>query len=622
MQPELLDCIAATLVCLKALLYVLAAIFVVFGLDEFFIDIISLCCNLHKKYILLTRPRLSEGQLFANPEQRIALMIPCWDESAVIRKMLDNTIKVLSYNNYVIFVGTYPNDPATQREVALLRETYTHVERVICPKDGPTSKADCLNWVFEGIRLYEKQHSVRFEIIVMDDSEDILHPWAFKLYNHMLPRMDMIQLPVFPMEPQHWYQFTPGHYLDEFAESHSRDMIVREKLTGVVPSAGVATAFSRSILEKLAAANNGQIFTIGSMTEDYDLGLRMSELGARAIFVRNVPVRREGGKEQESRSMLRLRRNYIANRGYFPDTFRAAVRQKGRWVVGIALQGWERMGWKGSWLHKYMLFRDRKSLVTNMVNMVANVLVPVLSFLWLYPLLVPESYRFPPLVEQNSLLWWMLYCNLVLFCWRIVLRAFYVGDVYGLGQAVLSVPRLVWANVINFFATMRALKLFITYLWTGKPIAWDKTDHVFPNEDELLAYRQRLGDMLMDRRMISVEKLESAMLRQKKTGQRLGEVLVELGFIDPRDLAQVLAMQSGQSIVAASPAPRLGDILLDRRLLTAIQLDIAMARQKETGQRLGEVIAQMGLATQQDIEACIVRQREVLSAAGMPSMSA
>lgn len=597
MDPLYLDILATVMVIMKALLMVLSVIFIIFGMDELFIDVASIVLHIRKKLIMRTHPRLSDTQLFEKEEQYIALMIPCWDESAVIRNMVENAIKVLNYTKYVIFIGTYPNDSATQREVSLLRETYSHVERIVCPKDGPTNKADCLNWIYEGIKLYEKDNGIQFQIIIMDDSEDVLHPWAFRLFNYLIPRMDMVQLPVFPMEPPHWYDFTSGHYMDEFAECHSRDLIVRESLTGVVPSAGVATGFSRSILEKLAALNRGQVFVLGSMTEDYDMGIRLHEIGSRSVFVRNVPVLRLRGKETESESMLRLRRNFIANRGYFPATFSTAVRQKSRWIIGIALQGWARLGWKGSLVHKYMLSRDRKSLLTNCANMLANFFVPLFLALWLYPTIFPDAYRFPPLVEPGSWLDWMLRCNFFIFVWRICLRSYYVSDVYGPLQGLLSVPRLFWANVINFFAAMRALRIYGKYLITGKAIVWDKTEHAFPTESALRAYRRRLGDMLMDRRLITVVQLEAAVAEQQQTGSRLGEILCERGLISPEDLQVLLDAQNGMGS-ATQGRQRLGDMLKNRRLVTALQLEEALQRQKESGQRLGDVLLQMQLVTE------------------------
>lgn len=34
----------------------------------------------------------------------------------------------------------------------------------------------------------------------------------------------------------------------------------------------------------------------------------------------------------------------VSSRGHFPSTLDAAVRQKVRWIGGIALAGWERLG--------------------------------------------------------------------------------------------------------------------------------------------------------------------------------------------------------------------------------------------------------------------------------------
>ena len=165
--------------------------------------------------------------------------------------MLDNNLRTVNYSRYHLFVGTYPNDPKTQREVEFVRERYDNVHRIVCPKDGPTNKADCLNWIYQGICNYEKEHGVRFDIFVLADAEDVLHPLSLKLFNYLMPRKDMIQLPVFPLEMK-WYELTAGHYADEFAENHSKDLLVRERLTGNLPSAGVGCAFSRRAMTMVA----------------------------------------------------------------------------------------------------------------------------------------------------------------------------------------------------------------------------------------------------------------------------------------------------------------------------------------------------------------------------------
>ena len=39
---------------------------------------------------------------------------------------------------------------------------------------------------------------------------------------------------------------------------------------------------------------------------------------------------------------------------------------------------------------------------------------------------------------------------------------------------------MAWANCVNFAATVRAMRLYLRYLQTGRAIAWDKTDHTYP----------------------------------------------------------------------------------------------------------------------------------------------
>lgn len=572
----LLEGMPVLLVLLKAGLWAFGLVFLINGLSELFIDLVRIGREIWRRVFVFRLRRakpLSEADLMARPEQAVAVMIPCWDESGVIRRMLENTLKVLNYSNYVIFVGTYPNDPATQREVDLVRERYGNVERIVCPKDGPTSKADCLNWIFEGIRHYEKEHGTEFEIIVMEDSEDVVHPMLLKLFNYLIPRMDMVQVPVLPMEPK-WWQFTMGTYLDEFATNHARDMVVREFLTGNLPSAGVGTAFSRDLLLRLAARNQNRLFTIGSVTEDYDFGIRLADMpGVRQIFSRVAFVRDMRRKSPITGKERTVKvRDYIGVREFFPRTFKTAVRQKSRWILGITLQAWETIGWVGGFWSRYMLVRDRIGLVTNQVNMLANILVPVYLAVWGYVYFFPETYRFPPVVSAGTALFYLMLTNLGLLLWQVSIRAWYVARTYSIGQAALSPPRLIWANVINFFATMRAIRIYIRHLATGAPVAWDKTDHAYPSEEELVRYRRRLGDLLLDRRFVTVAQLDAALERQKISGQPLGAVLEDMGILEGDKLLQTLGIQFGVQTTAVDP------YTVDKEIIAMVPKGMAQRR--------------------------------------------
>ena len=58
---------------------------------------------------------------------------------------------------------------------------------------------------------------------LLDDAEDYLPPHELNVFNYFIPFRDVVQLPVFPMDAG-WGEFTSGHYMDEFAQMHLKDM--------------------------------------------------------------------------------------------------------------------------------------------------------------------------------------------------------------------------------------------------------------------------------------------------------------------------------------------------------------------------------------------------------------
>ena len=54
-----------------------------------------------------------------------------------------------------------------------------------------------------------------------------------------------------------------------------------------------------------------------------------------------------------------------------------------------------------------------------------------------------------------------------------------------------------------------------------------------------------LGGMLRDRGLVTDDQLSAAVARQKKTGRRFGQILVELGFVTPEAVLEALSQQLG-----------------------------------------------------------------------------
>ena len=523
---------------------VVAAIILISSIDDLFIDLWYWIRRVYRRFTAERRYRpLTPEQLIARDEQPLAIMVPAWLEYDVIAPMIENMVSTLDYQNYVVFVGSYVNDQRTIDEIERMRRRYKQLHRVEVPHAGPTCKADCLNWVIQAIFLYEQTHAVTFAGVVLHDSEDVLHPLELRLFNYLLPRKDMIQLPVVSLE-RNWYEWVAGTYMDEFAEWHGKDLVVRESMTDSVPSAGVGTCFSRRALQVLADENSNQPFNTDSLTEDYDVGARLHKYGMSSIFVRfpvQYRVLRKSWFRPQYESTLEMP---LCVREFFPDTFRTAFRQKARWTLGIGLQGWEQMGWTGSLANRYLLFRDRKGVVTSFVSIVAYLILAQLLALIVLRASGLWNTSFPTPFETNGLVGFLLAANGVALIWRIAHRCYFTTILYGWQHGLLSIPRMVVGNFVNFMAAARAWRMFLVGKVLNRKLVWDKTMHDFPSTDLVAVAPRKLGSVLLSWQAINDERLQTALDEQQTRQMPLGRILLSHGWLDDETLAEAIAFQN------------------------------------------------------------------------------
>ena len=390
---------------------------------------------------------------------RHAIFIPAWDEADVIADMIAHMLRRWPGRQYRIFVGVYPNDPATG--FAALRGARGDSRLVIVrlPSPGPTSKADCLNHIWTAMIEDERTHGSVFASVVLHDAEDMVHPGELVVHDHFLRHHDFVQLPVSPLiDPRS--QLVSGHYADEFAEAHSRVMPVRSRLGVGMPSAGVGCSFRRATLQALANEAAGRVpFTADSLTEDYELGLRIHEAGGSGVFVR---ARDDAGQ-------------LVATCAYFPGNLTPSVRQKTRWMIGIALAGWDRTGWGNGFADMWMRARDRRSALAALVLMAAYLGL----LLWAIVGIGSAAGLYTPAPLDPAFRVMMILTGLSLG-WRMLMRAVCTGYHYGWQQALWSVPRMFVGNIIAMMAARRALMAYASSLH-GQPLAWDKTQHHIPS---------------------------------------------------------------------------------------------------------------------------------------------
>lgn len=547
--------LADYLYVLNVLAAITAVLILVSSLDDFFIDVYYWVRTAWRWAAVRSRYQpLRIEQLQAKEESWLAIMVPAWKEYDVIAKMVENTLATMEYRNYVIFIGTYQNDAETTAEADRMARRFPHkVRRATVAHDGPTCKADCLNWIVQSIFRYEEQNRMRFSGMVMHDSEDVIHPLEFHLYNYLIDRKDLIQLPVLSLERE-WHEFIAGTYLDDFSEWHCKEMAVRESLAGLVPGSGVATCYSRRVIMELSRLNDNQPFNTDTLTEDYEMSHRLKKIGTDQVFVTFPVLYHAKRKSLFSRREKTVEvKSLIATREYFPSHFRAAYRQRARWIFGVSFQGWQQMGWQGGVVSNYLYFRDRKSIFTSFAGLLAYFLVANFAVLGMLHSAGYDYVRYPEFVQPESWIYTVIEINFWLFMNRIGQRVYFVTKLNGVEQGLLAIPRMLVGNVINFFSVCRAWKIFLIHIITGKRVTWDKTQHSYPTMGELQRHRKLLGDLLLEWQVIDHKHLNQALDMQKQTGKKLGALLREAGLISEEVLADVIAEQNWLPRTRLSP---------------------------------------------------------------------
>ncbi len=438
--------------------------FLVGGADELVVDLVW---STRKGWRYLRRYRFTppmRADQLPPPAQSgpFAILIPAWNEAVVIGKMLHRCKQAWRTGTVAhrIYVGCYPNDAATIKSVMLAATHDPNVSLILCDLPGPTTKADCLNHLWRALNRDELAGGYKFKAVVLHDAEDSVHPEALRIFDYLVEKAAAVQLPVIPIQVP-GSAWVSGHYVDEFAEAHGKTLVVREAIGASMPLAGVGCAIERNALGRIAVARQGYPFDQQSLTEDYELGLGLGAGGGKVIFARMLD--RDG--------LL------VGTRACFPASFSAATRQKARWITGIALAGWDRLGWQGGWPEIWMRLRDRKAIFAALVLLAAYLCIAITAFLILAEragLLSP-----PPLSPAVIL---MLWATSVLLVWRMLVRVFFVWSMHGAYQALLSIPRTLIANVIAIVAARRACWNYIGTLF-GRELSWDKTNHLhFPEE--------------------------------------------------------------------------------------------------------------------------------------------
>ncbi len=113
---------------------------------------------------------------------------------------------------------------------------------------------------------------------------------------------------------------------------------------------------------------------------------------------------------------------------------------------------------------------------------------------------------------------------------------------------------------------------------------------------------RRLGELLVENGLLKEEQLLEALNVQKLQRKLLGEIIVELGFTSKEKLDGTLARQYGS---------KLGEILINKGLITFEQLQQSLYDQKSSSKSLGETLINKGFITEGDLMEGLSKQYNI-----------
>lgn len=263
----------------------------------------------------IARASLAKRRAVLAEVPTVGVFVANWHEEDVLARMVEGNLARIAVPTVRLYLGVYPNDTGTRDVAMALTKKYPERVRVIVNTlPGPTSKGQMLNEMFR--QVYGASEPP--EMAVLHDSEDVIDPRTFEVYATYAADHDFIQVPVFSLNSTD-RSMVAATYMDEFAERHTREMIVRNALGAMIPSAGVGTCLTRRLIEHFLRIR-GTVLMTGCVTEDYILGIEAKRAGFKAAFAAVSADDRQG-------------LDYVATREFFPKSLAGIVKLTGRVVV-------------------------------------------------------------------------------------------------------------------------------------------------------------------------------------------------------------------------------------------------------------------------------------------------
>jgi len=117
---------------------------------------------------------------------------------------------------------------------------------------------------------------------------------------------------------------------------------------------------------------------------------------------------------------------------------------------------------------------------------------------------------------------------------------------------------------------------------------------------------KQLGEMLMEKGLISRDQLKQALRVQQEKGGLIGEILIALGYVKNQDISWAVERQ--KELDKKGSHKLIGELLMARKLITKEQLNTGLAIQQEKGGLIGEILVALGYVEEADIALALTSQ--------------
>jgi hypothetical protein len=536
-------------------LILLVYVFLVKGVDHLLLTLLYTMQSAWRRLVGRGANYPKEEELRTAHEKPTAILLPCTYPN-LCEAVARNYLARLEYENCRLFLGV-PDSDTDVKGLNKLGQENDRLELIELTQQESQTPAHAFNRLQEAVKDYEQTYGVSFSFVTVFTANGSPHPLTLKYFNFFIDKTPMIQLPLLTMlEPR--AHMVNGIFADEFSERYSRDMSVRAMLSGVVPSSGTGTAFSRDAVAQLAEKQNGSFLDTEAILPLRSAGLALRNIKGRKLFLeKSSAIEIPPGDIACSPGTTTLRPVAVYER--FPSDYQDALHQKARWFYGsLRPAKGVKMGFNPG--HLYFQLRDK---TLPFFHIMAPLAYLVAAYVLVTSLLAPSNPAFsvPPLLEPNELHTPLLGLTILLAILQVVVRALLTGYHYGGMHAMLSVLRYPASHFLNAHASWKGLGWFLRGTPPSKLRVWRKPPAMVLYDG--LAQRgvtssmpntiSRLGDIMVKLGMITSDQLKESLEEQRASGRKLGEVLIEKNFVQEEDLVFALADQNKEEAVEIDP---------------------------------------------------------------------